>query len=68
MTRGEPTNRSLPSRQEIAKHVEEGFREIYAQTKNPDLVERKWRETCGRAAQPVSPVGVDYAHASAKEV
>lgn len=51
----------MPSHREVRTQIDRVIRDLAEQAKNPELVEQKWRATQERVAQPVSPVGVDYA-------
>lgn len=59
VTRGNPTK---PADIKVDKKaIGAIYNDIRQQSKNPQLVEQKWRETQKKVSEPISPVGVDYA-------
>ena len=58
-TRGVPTRPTMPKLD--PNRMSEIVREVREQSKNPDLVNRKWKESHELVEKPLSPVGVDYA-------
>ena len=58
-TRGNPTTPSMP-KVDVAT-IGAIYQDIKQQAKNPELVERKWRETQAKVRIPISPVGVELA-------
>ena len=58
-TRGNPTKPAMPRLSE--RVIGDIYSDVKQQSRNPDLVEQKWRETQANVATPISPVGVEYA-------